>query len=164
MYFWKLFLLSCNCSYEWKGLFCTERTTICDLEPSCVEGSTCLPRVPGGYECLCPLGKAGENCSEGEACQNQTKWPVCPAKKISLGICSVWSVFPVRLKKVWALTTQQKTQIRMGRWVHRSFCWFCCTPAHFIYVQFTFHLPKVYKSFENATFICIKKYLNWHCF
>lgn len=39
--------------------------TACDTGHSCVEEATCLPRTPGGYECLCPLGKAGRSCSEG---------------------------------------------------------------------------------------------------
>ena len=47
-----------------------------------------------------------------------TKWPVRPAKaQISLGICPVWSVFAVRVKKHWALNyllSAQQTLIRLG--------------------------------------------------
>ena len=59
------FCFSCNCTEDWKGLFCTEKVTVCDMQHACADGATCLPRVTGGYECLCPLGRKGENCTEG---------------------------------------------------------------------------------------------------
>ena len=73
------------------------------------------------------------------------KWCVPPAKTlISLGIRPVWSVFAVRMKKAWVLSYPVSTQWRFWsdwadaqadpslRWVHGSFCWFCCEAAHVI--------------------------------
>ena len=67
------------------------------------------------------------------------KWHVRPAKtQISLGICPVWSVFAVRMKKAWVLTyplteCTVNTLIWLGGrpgWPEsslgtQSFCWFC---------------------------------------
>ena len=76
-----------------------------------------------------------------------TKWPVRPAKtQISLGMCPVWSVFAVHLKKCWVLSYPLSTQRRLwSDWVdaqadlslcwaaaHRSFCWFCHAVAQTI--------------------------------
>ena len=45
-----------------------------------------------------------------------TKWPVCPAKtQIGLGIIPVWSVFPVCMKKYWALNYLLSAQWRLIR-------------------------------------------------
>ena len=68
-----------------------------------------------------------------------TKWPVRPAKtQISLGICPVWSVFAVRMKKYWDLSypliaeqwlrsdPPRLTWAFAGR---TSFCWFCHAAA-----------------------------------
>ena len=65
-----------------------------------------------------------------------TKRPLCPGKtQISLGICPIWSVFAVRMKKHWVfsypLSGHQSLWSdwadaqadRSLRWVHRSF-WF----------------------------------------
>ena len=67
-----------------------------------------------------------------------TKWPVRPAKtQISLGICPVWSVFAVRMKKQWDLSYPLSEHRRLWSdcadaqadlsfsWAHMSFCWFC---------------------------------------
>ena len=67
-----------------------------------------------------------------------TKWHVCPAKtQISLGICPVWSVFAVRMKKAWVLSYPLSAQRRLWsdwadaqadlrlRWAHKPLCWFC---------------------------------------
>ena len=72
----------------------------------------------------------------------QTKCPVRPAKtQISLSIRPVWSVFAVRMKKLWvlsySLTAQRKfwsdwadAQAELSdRWAHRSFCWVCRATA-----------------------------------
>ena len=60
----------------------------------------------------------------------------------SLGICPVWSVFVVRLKKPWVLSYTLSAHQRLWsdwvdaqadlsiRWAHRSFCWFWCAAAH----------------------------------
>ena len=58
---------SCNCTGNWKNVYCTETVTACDVEHECADGATCLPRVPNGYHCLCPLGRRGELCYEGKA-------------------------------------------------------------------------------------------------
>ena len=43
-----------------------------------------------------------------------TKWPVCPAKtQISLGICPVWSVFAVCMKKAWVFSYSKSAQRRL---------------------------------------------------
>ena len=75
----------------------------------------------------------GLQCSHRPACPNYlwhyrtrpvyepapTKWPLCPAKtQISLGICPVWSVCAVCIKKPWVLSYLLSTQrrlIRLGR-------------------------------------------------
>ena len=81
-----------------------------------------------------------------------TKWHVHPAKiRISLGICSVWSVFAVRLKKAWVLSyplSAQRRLIRLGGcpgWSEsslgaQSFCWFCHGAAQVILFCFSFLL------------------------
>ena len=43
-----------------------------------------------------------------------TKWHVRPAKtQISLGICPVWSVFAVRMKKAWVISYPLSAQRRL---------------------------------------------------
>ena len=62
-----------------------------------------------------------------------TKWHVCPAKtQISLGICPVWSVFALRMKKAWVLSYQLS---RCPGWSEsslgaQSLCCFCHEVAH----------------------------------
>ena len=66
-----------------------------------------------------------------------TKWPVRPAKtQISLGICPVWSVFAVRMKKAWVLSYLLSAQRRLWSvWLDAqadlSLCW-----AHISFVGF----------------------------
>ena len=69
------------------------------------------------------------------------KWHVCPEKtQISMGICPVWSVFAVCMKKAWVLSyplSAQPRLIRLGRcWSEsslgaQSLCWFCHVMAQF---------------------------------
>ena len=81
-----------------------------------------------------------------------TKWHVRPAKtQISLGICPVWSVFAVCMKKYWVLSYPLSTQHRhWSDWVdaqadlslglvHMPFCRLCHELAHlfFIYIYCT---------------------------
>ena len=74
-----------------------------------------------------------------------TKWHVPPAKtQISLGICPVWSVFAVRMKKAWVLSYPLRTQRRLWsdwadaqadpslHWAHMPFCWFCREAAQML--------------------------------
>ena len=69
---------------------------------------------------------------------NPAKQHVHPAKtQISLGICPVWLVFAVHMKKAWVLSYPLSAQWRLwSDWadaqadlslclVHRSFSWFC---------------------------------------
>ena len=79
----------------------------------------------------------------GTAWQNLTKWPVCLANtQISLGICQVWSVLPVRMKKPsvlslplsalwrpWSDWVDAQADLSLS-WVHRSLFWFCHAAAH----------------------------------
>ena len=66
-----------------------------------------------------------------------TKWHVRPAKtQISMGICPVWSVFPVHMKKAWVVSYPLSAQRRHWsewvdsqadlslRWVHSHFVGF----------------------------------------
>ena len=59
-----------------------------------------------------------------------TKWHVRPAKtQISLGICQVWSVVAICMKKAWVLSYPLSTQGRLIRLVHRLswvFAWHTC--------------------------------------
>ena len=58
-----------------------------------------------------------------------TKWHLRPAKtRISLGICPVWSVFAVRMKRAWVLSYPLSAQRRLwSDWVDAqadlSLCW-----------------------------------------
>ena len=54
-----------------------------------------------------------------------TKWHVRPAKtQISLGICPVWSVFAVRMKKAWMLSYPMSTQWRLwSDWADARLIW-----------------------------------------
>ena len=76
------------------------------------------------------------------------KWHVRPVKTpISLGICPVWSVFAVHIKKAWVLrytlTTQQRclsdwmdTQADLSLCLaHMPFCRFCWALAQFSLLQ-----------------------------
>ena len=63
-----------------------------------------------------------------------TKWHVHPSKtQISLGICPVWSVFAVHMKKAWVLSYPLSAQRRLWSdwadlsfpWVHSHFVGFC---------------------------------------
>ena len=64
-----------------------------------------------------------------------TKWHVCPAEtQISLGIHPVWSVFTVRMKKVWVLSYPLSAQQRLwSDWADAqadlSLCW---VHSHFV--------------------------------
>ena len=64
-----------------------------------------------------------------------TKWHVCPAKtQISLGICPVWSVFAVRMKKAWVLSYPFSAQRGLwSDWVDAEadlrLCW---AHSHFV--------------------------------
>ena len=71
-----------------------------------------------------------------------TKCPVRPAKtQISMGICPVWSVFAICMKKPWVLSYPMSAQRRFWsdwvdaqtdlslRWAHRPHCWFCHAAA-----------------------------------
>ena len=55
-----------------------------------------------------------------------TKWQVHPAKtQISLGICPVWSVFAVRMKKAWVVSYPLSGQRRLwSDWAHSYFAGF----------------------------------------
>ena len=74
------------------------------------------------------------------------KMTVRPAKtQISLGICPVWSVFTVRMKKAWAFSYPLSAQRRLWSnwvdaladlslcWAHMPFCWFCHEAAHILH-------------------------------
>ena len=62
--------------------------------------------------------------------------------QINLGICPVWSVFAVCMKKAWSLVTHcahskdwsdwmdAKADLSL-HWVHMQFCWFCHDAAHY---------------------------------
>ena len=100
-----------------------------------------------------------------------TKWHVHPPKtQISLGICLVWSVFAVCVKKHWILSYPKSTQQRLWLdWVdsqadqslccaHKSFCWFCHTAAQLTIVlghsktvktQISLHVGAVWSVFAG---------------
>ena len=74
---------------------------------------------------------------EAASCENRPKWHVCPAKtQISLGICPVWSVFTVGVKKPWVLSYPLSAHWRLWsdwvdaqadlslRWAHIHFVGF----------------------------------------
>ena len=73
-----------------------------------------------------------------------TKWPLRQAKtQIRLGICPVWSVFAVRMRKPWILSFPWSAQQRLIRlcgnagWSEsllsaHHFCWFCHAAAQIV--------------------------------
>ena len=85
----------------------TDRTTQAHLP---------LPWVHASFCKLC-CAKFGESQTlMSQSTTKPTKWPVCPAKtQISLGICPVWSVFTVRLKKTNVCSYSSSTQRRLIR-------------------------------------------------
>ena len=75
-----------------------------------------------------------------------TKWPVCPGKtQMSLGILPVWlesslsawrSIESLSTHRVYSEDWSDRAYAQADlslRWAHRSFCWFCCATAHFMY-------------------------------
>ena len=63
--------------------------------------------------------KARANWEMSHSMTKPTKWHVCPVKtQTSLGICPVWSVFAICMKKHWVLSypkSEQGKLIRLGR-------------------------------------------------
>jgi len=58
----------CDCVAGTHGPLCGEigEVSECDANTAlCSQGSTCLP-TEEGYKCVCPLGKAGHDCSQGK--------------------------------------------------------------------------------------------------
>ena len=55
----------CKCSAGYYGQLCTDLTSVCDGNHSCIGDSVCVPLSEGGYVCDCPLGKTGEYCDQG---------------------------------------------------------------------------------------------------
>ena len=91
-----------------------------------------------------------------------TKWHVHPAKtQIRLGIRPVWSESSVgssaptisscrRWIKDWSDWTDAQADPSL-RWVHGSFCWFCCAAVHIC------NLGKGFMHFKNLQIL----YLYW---
>ena len=90
-----------------------------------------------------------------------TKWPVRPAKtQICLGICPIWSVFAVRMKKHWALNYLLSTQWRLwSDWGMARLIWvFAGHTCHFVgFVMRQLIWPCI---FAYMKMLYINK--NWH--
>ena len=73
-------------------------------------------------------------CTSFEPPHDKTNKMTCTQQRlISMGMCPVWSVFAVHMKK--PLVLSYPTQIRLGRcqgwsFAGRTFSWFCHIPAH----------------------------------
>ena len=102
-----------------------------------------------------------------------TKWHVHPAKtQIRLGIRPVWSESSVgssaptisscrRWIKDWSDWTDAQADPSL-RWVHGSFCWFCCAAVHIC------NIGKGFMHFKNLQILYlywsnILVFLNWQC-
>lgn len=60
-----VFLHRCLCRDGWFGPVCALRHNPCDTNRhNCSDGATCVP-LETGYECDCPLGRAGKHCEKG---------------------------------------------------------------------------------------------------
>ena len=56
----------CECVGGFTGPLCGSMVNPCTSD-SCPVGSTCQPNINGlNFTCLCPLGRAGDNCQQGE--------------------------------------------------------------------------------------------------
>ncbi|KAA0184540.1 hypothetical protein HAZT_HAZT003336 [Hyalella azteca] len=51
-----------SCGWGYRGVTCGENIDECGEEAPCGSGATCYD-LYGGYECVCPLGLQGPNCS-----------------------------------------------------------------------------------------------------
>ena len=105
-----------------------------------------------------------------------TKWHVRPAKtQISLGIRPVWSVFTVRMKKVWFLSyplSAQRRLIRLGQcpgWSESSLgaqphCWFCHEAAHFYFHVYRQYRPKSDSAPSKSSLISVSTACHSVCY
>ena len=56
----------CECVGGFTGPLCGSMMNPCTSD-SCPLGSTCQPNINGlNFTCLCPLGRAGDDCEQGE--------------------------------------------------------------------------------------------------
>ncbi|XP_022249118.1 protein eyes shut homolog [Limulus polyphemus] len=53
----------CECSSDWTGPLCSNRTTPCSGENKCALGAVCV-LLESGYRCDCPLGRNGIYCDK----------------------------------------------------------------------------------------------------
>lgn len=75
---------SCICQDGWYGPLCAQASNPCDTGNNrCSVGSTCVPLITG-YECDCPLGKAGRYCEQGV---NHVKIQIATRTKNVLNVC-----------------------------------------------------------------------------
>uniref|UniRef100_A0A8C8RY53 Protein eyes shut homolog n=1 Tax=Pelusios castaneus TaxID=367368 RepID=A0A8C8RY53_9SAUR len=84
----------CDCPTGWKGAFCTETISVCDLEHNpphlCRKGATCAPQ-PDGYTCYCPLGTTGTFCEQALSISD-------PSFKSNESSWMSFTSFPIRHK------------------------------------------------------------------
>jgi hypothetical protein len=78
------FLCRCLCPDGWYGPTCAINFNPCDsMRHNCSSGATCVP-LSTGYECDCPLGKAGKYCERGMMSWHWAHYEVSSASTTTL--------------------------------------------------------------------------------
>ena len=110
--------------------------------------------------------------------QNQQNGMCAKQRQISLGICPVWPIFAVRMKKAWVLSYPLSTQQRLIRlggcpgWSvsldAQSFCWFSHEAAQ-LWMTYSSHALFANDFYDikggkmRSSLECLKPYhLHWY--
>ncbi|KAL4229011.1 hypothetical protein ACF0H5_012049 [Mactra antiquata] len=135
----------CNCTWDWTGTFCSDKITVCDMPHACAAGSTCLPTNNDTYQCICPLGKKGEQC--------EVDFKI--SDPMFLGEHSYMVFDPVYIKRHLDMRLQVKLQQGDGllfyaaRRLHSTSGDFMSVTLYDGYIVFKFNLGTVTNTIHN---------------